>query len=155
MPATFVVDASVVVEFLAPGELTAAATRFMSGLRWREPMALIAPDLLFLEAASALDRLSRRQQLSGKGADRAVARLSQLPLGAVPTAGLLQDAWKLRKNSSIYDASYLALARGLELPLVTADRRLAKAARSARIKALEVDGRELKTLLDALEMGSM
>lgn len=151
MAATFVVDASVVVEFLAPGEAGDAADRFIGGLGWPEPLALVAPDLLFLEAASAIERLARHRQLSPRGADRAVARLSQLPIGCVSSAALLEEAWRLRKNASISDASYLALARGLEVPLVTADRRLARAARGARVRAWTVDDRELATLLSSLE----
>jgi predicted nucleic acid-binding protein len=36
--------------------------------------------------------------------------------------------WVLRHNITPYDALYVALAEELELPLITADRRLARAA---------------------------
>jgi predicted nucleic acid-binding protein len=36
-------------------------------------------------------------------------------------------SWDLRRNLSIYDASYVALAELLQIPLVTLDRRLAGA----------------------------
>jgi predicted nucleic acid-binding protein len=36
--------------------------------------------------------------------------------------------WTFRDNMSAYDASYVALAESLEVPLLTADQRLARAA---------------------------
>jgi predicted nucleic acid-binding protein len=35
--------------------------------------------------------------------------------------------WELRDNLTPYDAAYVALAEALEVPLVTADQRLAQA----------------------------
>jgi len=35
--------------------------------------------------------------------------------------------WELRENVKAYDATYVALAERLDLPLVTCDERLAKA----------------------------
>jgi predicted nucleic acid-binding protein len=40
---------------------------------------------------------------------------------------LLPDMWRLQHNVTGYDAAYVALAARLELPLTTADRRLAQA----------------------------
>jgi predicted nucleic acid-binding protein len=150
MPATFVVDASVVVEFLAPGEMGDEADRFMGGLTWPEPVALLAPDLLFLEVASALDRLARGGHLAPEAADRAVRHLSALPIGAVPSSGLLEETWSLRGNVTVYDGAYAALARGLDAPLVTADRRLVRAARAAGVTAWALRDRELGAVLTSL-----
>jgi predicted nucleic acid-binding protein len=154
VPGTFVVDASVVVEFLIPHEPSGPVDRFIRALTWGHPIALVAPDLLFLEVPSAVARLTRGPKLTTKEADQAVAQLVQLPIGSVPAAGLVEAAWKLWKNVTIYDASYLALARALKVPLVTADRRLVKAARSARVRAWAVDDPQLETLLDSLESTS-
>ncbi|MEJ7775578.1 MAG: hypothetical protein WKF72_12295 [Nocardioidaceae bacterium] len=35
--------------------------------------------------------------------------------------------WELRENLTVYDASYVALAEALEVPLLTADARIARA----------------------------
>jgi len=43
------------------------------------------------------------------------------------TTPLLHDIWSLRDNLTAYDASYVALARGLDCPLVTADAGIAAA----------------------------
>ena len=149
MTATFVVDASVVVEFLAPGEMGDEADRFMDGLTRHDPIALVAPDLLFLEAASALGRLERRGHLSAQGADRAVARLPALPIGSVPAGMLVEQAWTLRKNITVYDAAYLVLAGALDVPLVTADRRLAKATERIAVTAVTLGDPELTEMLGA------
>ena len=45
-------------------------------------------------------------------------------MGAV---GLLGRIWELRDNLTAYDATYVALAEAIEAPLVTMDRRLARA----------------------------
>jgi predicted nucleic acid-binding protein len=39
----------------------------------------------------------------------------------------LRRCWELRDNLSVYDAAYVALAETLDVPLVTAHARLAKA----------------------------
>jgi predicted nucleic acid-binding protein len=42
-------------------------------------------------------------------------------------ADLITDLWQLRANVVPYDACYVALARALNCPLLTADARLARA----------------------------
>lgn len=49
------------------------------------------------------------------------------PIERLPIAPLLLDAWGLRHNLNSYDSLYVALARRLDCPLITADRRLAAA----------------------------
>ena len=43
------------------------------------------------------------------------------------TVGLLERLWSLRETVSAYDASYVAVAEALDVPLLTADARLARA----------------------------
>jgi predicted nucleic acid-binding protein len=45
----------------------------------------------------------------------------------VPHTALLARAWQLRDNVTVYDASYVALAELLSVPLITADAKLAGA----------------------------
>jgi len=151
--AGFVVDASVVVEFLAPGRHGAAADRFVGGLAWDEPLELFAPDLFLLEAANAFRRLANAKALRQMAADRAVARLPLLAVTTVATGALLEEAWSLRKTMTLYDGAYAGLARSLDRPLVTTDRRLVRACVAAGIDAFSVDQPELSHLLDALDPG--
>lgn len=145
------VDASVVVEFLAPGRLGAAADRFMRGLSWPEPIELFAPDLSLLEVANTLRKLAAAGYLPQTDADALVARLPELAVTTVGSAVLLPGAWALRQNMTVFDASYATLARELSCPVVTTDAKLARACRSAEIRAFEVDGPELDSILSVLE----
>jgi predicted nucleic acid-binding protein len=149
--ASFVVDASVVVEFLAPGNPSSAADRFMGGLAWPEPLELFAPDLLLLEVANTLRKLTGAGHLPQAVAGRLVARLPELAIAMVGSAVLLSGAWALRQNMTEYDASYAALARELSCPLVTSDAKLARACRSADIRAFEIDDPELDAILTMFE----
>jgi predicted nucleic acid-binding protein len=58
----------------------------------------------------------------------ALRDLAALPLRRIAHTGLLDRAWQLRHNFSFYDGLYVALAEVLEVPLITLDGRLAKAA---------------------------
>jgi predicted nucleic acid-binding protein len=149
--AAFVVDASVVVEFLAPGKHGAVADRFIGGLAWDEPLELFAPDLLLLEVANVLRRLASSKAISSQAADRAVTRLPQLAIAMVATGALLEEAWTFRRHMTVYDGAYAGLARSLDRPLVTTDRRLVRACAAASVEALPVDDPALADLLDSLE----
>jgi predicted nucleic acid-binding protein len=51
-----------------------------------------------------------------------------------PVEPLVPRMWSLRRNITAYDASYVALAESLNLPLITRDRRLAQSSgHAARI----------------------
>lgn len=118
-----VVDASVLATAL--GDADVDGDRFRKRLRGE---SLSAPELIDLEVASALRRQSAAGLLDDRRAASALSDLIELPMRRVPHRHLLARCWELRDNLTVYDASYVALAEALELPLVTADRRLARAA---------------------------
>lgn len=86
-----------------------------------------APEHFRLEAANAIRGLVRGCALSASSAAAVVAALSGLEVRLVPTVDLLPRIWQLRDNLSAYDAAYVALAESLDVQLVTADQRLARA----------------------------
>lgn len=88
---------------------------------------LAAPELLDLEVVSAVRGLRRGGILSEPRALQALASLARTQIGRSPHRPLLPRIWELRDNLSVYDASYVALAEGLRVVLVTADKRLAAA----------------------------
>jgi predicted nucleic acid-binding protein len=61
----------------------------------------------------------------------ALGKLSELPLRRIVHTGLLDRTWQLRHNLTFYDGIYVALAEVLDAPLITLDRRLARAAGDA------------------------
>lgn len=85
------------------------------------------PHLADSEVVHALRSRVLRGDLDASTADKVVAVWQRLGLERLSVAGLLGRVWELRENLSGYDATYVALAEALEVSLVTADGRLARA----------------------------
>lgn len=88
---------------------------------------LTAPSLIDLEVISVWRGLARGGRLDPRRAELALVDLYDIPLERVPHRGLLNRCWELRENLTVYDASYVALAEALQVPLLTGDQRLANA----------------------------
>lgn len=88
---------------------------------------LTAPELVDLEVMAAFRRALAAGRMDDHRAASALADLAALPLRRARHRTLLVRCWELRANVSVYDASYVALAEHLDVVLVTADARLAKA----------------------------
>lgn len=117
-----VVDASV----LAP----AVADAGSDGQRFRERLRgerVVGPDLLRIEVVSVLRRHAGNGDLTPQQADAAIEDLLAFPITVYPTAPLLRRVWELRSNVTAYDGCYVAVAEAVGIPLLTADRRLARA----------------------------
>jgi predicted nucleic acid-binding protein len=88
---------------------------------------MAAPELAMFEAANVV----RRQQLAGtiSPAEATLVHedLQVLPLQLWPYLPLAERAWALRDTLTAHDASYVALAELLDVPLVTLDERLGRA----------------------------
>ena len=116
-----VADASALLVALADdGPDGALARNLLRGDR------LIAPELIDLEIASAL---RGREQAGKVGQARAVVALESLrflPIQRVSHVPLVDRCWELRKNLTIYDAVYVALAEVTGARLITADARLGR-----------------------------
>lgn len=117
-----VVDASIVASAL--GDDGADGDRARGRLAGER---LAAPELIDLEVVSVWRRAARAGRLEGKRAQQALADLAALPLARAPHQPLVDRIWELRQNPTPYDAAYIALAEALEIALLTADRRLARA----------------------------
>jgi len=122
-----VVDASVVVDLVAPDVGSDAPARILFG-RWAvagtEP---VGPSLLWLETSNALLTGIRRSRWSGADADAAYARLERIPLRRADTARDQARAFELARrydNWPVCDMVYVALAERLGTELITADQRL-------------------------------
>ena len=122
-----VVDASVVVDLVAPDVGTDAPARVRFGKWAAAGTELVAPGLLWLETANALLTGIRRGRWSGADADAAAALLDQIPLRRADQAGDQTRAFELARrydNWPVYDMVYVALAERLGTELITADQRL-------------------------------
>ena len=120
---TTVVDATVLVEALVDSGQEG---------RWAESViaqgGLASPELALVESANILRRLAQSGNLSRVEAAIAFRSMLRLDVNLFPFMPFAERVWELRENLTSYDAWYVALAEGLECPLVTLDRKLARAA---------------------------
>ena len=137
---SWVVDASVAIKWVVPEELSEHADRLLA-----DGGELLAPDLLFVEAANALWKKTRRRELTEREADGALNLLQTSGLVVRPSAAVIPRALQLAAalDHPVYDCVYLALAERERLPFVTADTRIL--ARSGR-RRLRVRVHDLRKL---------
>lgn len=100
------------------------------GLRARGRLTaetLASPELIDPEVVSVWRRHVAAYLMTARRAREAVSDLEDLPLRRCSHRPLLSRMWALRHVVTPYEAAYVALAEVLELTLVTADTRLARA----------------------------
>jgi predicted nucleic acid-binding protein len=90
---------------------------------------LHAPHLVDVVVLSAVRGILRAGKVSTRGAAKAMQDLLRLPVRRHAHLPLLPRGWSLRENLTAYDATYVALAEILGLPLLTTDARLAGCSR--------------------------
>ena len=86
---------------------------------------MAAPHLLDAEVGQVLRRLVLQRVLTKRRALQAIEDLAALPIRRFAHGFLLERAFALHSNMTVYDALYVALAEALRAPLVTRDRALA------------------------------
>jgi predicted nucleic acid-binding protein len=114
------VDSSAIVEALASDRRPLLVERI-------EAAELHAPHLLDVEVMSALRGIASR---GADGAARAAAAFEDFKLLSInryPHLLLLDRMWELRGHLTAYDAAFVALGEALDIPVITADSRLARA----------------------------
>ena len=88
---------------------------------------LAAPSLIEYEVGSVLRRYDFKGEITAKRALRAFDDLRAMQLDIYDADQLQVRSWSHRNNMTFYDASYVALAEMLDVPLYTCDKRLASA----------------------------
>jgi predicted nucleic acid-binding protein len=117
-----VLDASAAVELVLGTRAGSAVFQRIA----RPGESLHAPHLIDVEIVSALRRLVRGREITGRRGEEALADLGDLVLTRYPHDVLIRRVWDLRDSAGAYDAVYLSLAEALDAPLVTCDRRLGR-----------------------------
>ena len=120
-----VADASAIVEYLFRTERAQSVERIIVD----PDVQLHAPALSDVEVLSACRRATLRGKMDGNGAALVLSAYLDLPLVRHGHEMLVARALALREDFTAYDAMYVALAEALGATLLTADRRLVRAAR--------------------------
>jgi len=94
-----------------------------------EKVELLGPSMLPFEVANSIWRNPNLSSKEAVSLVRLLLRLSPRLVGLEEETAKAAMTLARKKRLSFYDASYLALARSLSLPLVTADREQLEAAR--------------------------
>ena len=117
-----VIDASATVEFLVRrgdrGDWVAE--------QLAEANLAHAPHLLDTEVVSALRGYVAGGKIPVRAAEAALGSLASMPILRYPAYPVLERIWALRHSLTAFDATYVALAEALGVPLVTTDARLAR-----------------------------
>ena len=117
----YVVDASVAVKWLIAEPLSEESARLLEA-----DVTLLAPDLLFAEATSALAAKHRHGELDAEEFADAVDLLRTAPVSTpLSMRRLVPSSARLARDLGhpVYDCVYLALAIHENQPVVTADTR--------------------------------
>jgi predicted nucleic acid-binding protein len=109
-------------------ELLAAKTQAGEAIaeRLRKSQTLYAPCVIDGEVISALLGLKRGGKITEQEADAAFASYRGFPIERQDVLPLWPQIKRLHLNLSAYDAQYVALAEVLDVPLITADARIAR-----------------------------
>ncbi|HEX6136123.1 MAG TPA: type II toxin-antitoxin system VapC family toxin [Casimicrobiaceae bacterium] len=129
----FVLDASVAIAWVVASQATPYTRRIRLRAK-REPLHV--PAIFSVEVANVLVVLERRGILTEGGSEAAAEALGRLnPIVHQVELGIPQlRAVARRFGLSAYDATYLALALELRLPIACGDRPLKAALRAAGVK---------------------
>lgn len=118
-----VLDASSLIAKLTSGEDFAQQIADLT-----ESDIVLAPDLIILETISGLYKMSLRKLITKELFNSTYPKVSKENITFVPSQDLIVDMGDLLGNITAYDASYVNLARKLNIPLCTSDKKLSKAA---------------------------
>ena len=117
----FVIDASVAIKWFVREDDSEIADRILAA-----PLVLHAPALLRFELANGLWKNWRKKIVTADQASEAIEAIDRTISAWHGTGELFAPAVKLAFDLDhvVYDCIYLALARRLGAPLITADKRL-------------------------------
>ncbi len=129
----YIVDASIIADFLLPGNYTSNAETLIELLD--DTTTLLVPEFCLVECTNALWKRVQRREISQQDATNLADDLELLPLTLVAVKTLLLRALQigLQHKLAIYDSVYIALAERHNLPLITADVRQAAAAQQVGV----------------------
>lgn len=135
-----VIDASVGIKLFVDEDGSAEADRLFARLGEDPPARYYVPDLFYVECANILWKYVQNYDFPADNAREDLRALQSLSLLTVSTSDILPSSFDLAIEYGIaaYDACYLALAKNLDLPLISADNALVKKFRGSEISVLSL-----------------
>lgn len=131
-----VVDASAMVDVLSGQPIRERLVAVMLDA----PMALHAPATLDLEVLSAARRLERADRLDPDRLREFLADFAEFRIERHGLPPLMRRVWSLRDWLRVSDGYYVTLAEALKVPVLTTDRRLARALTDRElVEAVDID----------------
>jgi len=126
-----VLDASVAAKWFLPSTqetLAEEASRLLERYSVGE-IRFLVPDLFWPEFGNILWKAVRLGRISRGSAEEALLALEERNIPTASSCSLLKDAFAIAAafDRTVYDGTYVALAVASDIPLVTADERLANA----------------------------
>jgi predicted nucleic acid-binding protein len=118
----WVVDASVAIKLFVVEDLAWEAASFFTFHADR----IFVPDFFYVECTNILWKYARRFGHSPEKARKTLAELRSMelyPTSPIPSLSSTFDL-ALQHHLSVYDATYVTLAEGMGIPLMTADEKL-------------------------------
>jgi predicted nucleic acid-binding protein len=87
----------------------------------------VAPDHISLEVLYTLRRFELEDKITFTFANQCLTVFEAMPLQRNSCTEMVHDIWALRHNVTAYDAPFVIMAKQLDAPLLTHDRKLARA----------------------------
>jgi predicted nucleic acid-binding protein len=123
-----VLDTSVCIKYFIADPLSPKVIELFAHLSYSQT-EMFVPDLFYIECANVFLKYVRANMYTSAEVQADLATLKNLPLQAISTADLMEDAANiaLNYNISAYDACYVALSQQTRTILLTLDKKLVKA----------------------------
>jgi predicted nucleic acid-binding protein len=134
----YVVDASVVIEYLITGPYTPNAQAFFNQIT--DIDRLTVPEFCLLECTNVIWKQVRFSGLSRNDAEALLRVLSTLKRHRAPMKRLLNQALEIGLNNTIaiYDSGYIALALHYGYPLISIDQPQIRAATAEGVTLIPI-----------------
>ena len=133
---SFVLDASVVAAWALPDKSSRIADRMLTRT---ESSGAIVPQLWWYEIRNLLVVAERRKRIAADEADAFLHHLERMAIRIAELGdGMMILSLARAHKLSVYDATYLELAKRENLPLGTLDGKLATAAAPEHVRLLKI-----------------
>jgi predicted nucleic acid-binding protein len=129
---SLVVDSSVAVKWFVVEPYSVEARRILDAYQ-NGLLSFLAPDLINAEVGNIIWKKQAFQGLDASDAKDVLGEFRRMQFRFIPTAELLEDAYKIAvaHRRTVYDALYVALSVRENCRFVTADEKLANAVGAA------------------------